>query len=66
MAAPTPPRDRSDLMLIVTGYGKRVHFTQELIFQNKQLKLVTPQNFVHDSDSVKCYNFIREDHFFML
>ena len=50
----------------VTGYGKRAHFAQELIFQNKQLKLVTPLDFVHNSNSVKCYNFSQEDQFFML
>ena len=50
----------------VTGYGKRAHFAQKLIFQNKQLKLVTPLDFVHNSDSVKCYNFSQEDQLFML
>ena len=50
----------------VTGYRKRAHFAQELIFQNKQLKYVTPLDFVHNSDSLKCYNFSQEDQFFML
>ena len=50
----------------VTGYGKRAHFAQELIFQYKQLKYVIPLDFVHTSDSLKCYNFSQEDHFFML
>ena len=50
----------------VTGYGKRAHFAQELIFKNKQPKLVTPLDFVHNSDSVKCYNFSQEDQFLML
>ena len=50
----------------VTGYRKRAHFAQELIFQNKQLKYVTPPDFVHNSDSLKCYNFSQEDQFFML
>ena len=50
----------------VTGYGKRAHFAQELIFQNKHLKYVTPLDFVHNSDSLKCYNFSQEDQFFML
>ena len=45
----------------VTGYGKRAHFAQELIFQNKQLKNVTPLDFVHNSDSLKCYNFCQVD-----
>ena len=49
--------------LYVTGYGKRAHFAQELIFQNKQLKYVTPLDFVHNSDSLKCYNFSQEDQF---
>ena len=52
--------------IIVTGYGKRAHFAQELIFQNKQLKYVTPPDFVHNSDSLKCYNFSQEDQFLML
>ena len=47
----------------VTGYGKRAHFAQELIFQNKQFKNVTPLDFVHNSDSLKCYNFSQEDQF---
>ena len=47
----------------VTGYGKRAHFAQELIFQNKQLKLVTPLDFVHNSDSVKCSS-VRKISFF--
>ena len=50
----------------VTGYRKRAHFAQELIFQNKQLKYVTPLDCVHNSDSLKCYNFSQEDQFFML
>ena len=45
----------------MTGYGKRAHFTQELIFQSKQLKFVTPLDFVHNSDSLKCYSFSQED-----
>ena len=53
-------------IIYVTGYGKRAHFAQELIFQNKQLKYVTPLDFVHNSDSLKCYNFSQEDQFFML
>ena len=52
--------------VFVTGYEKRAHFAQELIFQYKQLKLVTPLDFAHHSDSVKCYNFSQEDLFFML
>ena len=52
--------------IYVTGYRKRAHFAQELIFQNKQLKYVTPLDFVHNSDSLKCYNFSQEDQFFML
>ena len=52
--------------LNVTGYGKRAHFAQELIFQNNQLKLVTPSDFVHNSDSVNCYKFSQEYQFFML
>ena len=48
--------------LYVTGYEKRAHFAQELIFQNKHLKYVTPLDFVHK----KCYNFSQEDQFFML
>ena len=47
----------------MTGYRKRAHFAQELIFQNKQLKLVTPLDFVRNSDSVKFYNFSQEDQF---
>ena len=50
----------------VTGYGKRAHFAQELIFQNKHLKYVTPLDFVHNSDSLKCYNFSQEDQLFIL
>ena len=50
----------------VIGYGKRAHFAQELIFHNKQLKNVPPLDFVHNSDSLKCYNFSQEDQFFML
>ena len=53
-------------LVFVIGYGKRAHFAQELIFQNKQLKNVTPLDFVHNSDSLKCYNFSQEDQFFML
>ena len=34
---------------------------QELIFQNKQLKYVTPLDFVHNSDSL---NFSQKDQFF--
>ena len=56
----------SCIYLYVTGYGKRAHFAQELIFQNKQLKFVTPLDFVHNSDSLKCYNFSQKDQFFML
>ena len=52
--------------IYVTGYGKRAHFAQELIFKNKQLKYVTPLDFVHNSDSLKCYNFSQEDQFFKL
>ena len=52
--------------IYVIGYGKRAHFAQELIFQNKQLKNVTPLDFVHNSDSLKGYNFSQEDQFFML
>ena len=48
------------------GYGERAHFAQELISQNKQLKNVTPLDFVHNFDSLKCYNFSQEDQFFML
>ena len=47
----------------MTGYGKRAHFAQELIFQNMQLKNVTPLDFVHNSDSLKCYNSSQEDQF---
>ena len=47
-----------------TGYGKRAHLAQELIFQKKQLKFVTPVDFVHNSNSVKCYNFCQEAQFF--
>ena len=50
----------------MTGSGKRAHFAQKLNFQNKQLKYVTPLDFVHISDSLKCYNFSQEDQFFML
>ena len=60
------PHDYKTVLLIVTGYRKRAHFAQELIFQNKQLKYVTPLDFVHNSDSLKCYNFSQEDQFFML
>ena len=52
--------------LVYTHPTHRVHFAQELIFQNKQLKYVTPLDFVHNSDSLKCYNFSQEDQFFML
>ena len=52
--------------ICVTGYRKRAHLAQELIFQNKQLKYVTPLDFVHNSDSLQCYNFSQEDQFFML
>ena len=48
----------------MTGDGKRAHLTQELIFQNMQLELVTLLDFVHKSDSVKCYNFCQEAQFF--
>ena len=54
------------VVIYVTGYRKRAHFAQELIFQNKQLKYVTPLDFVHNSDSLKCYNFSQEDQFFTL
>ena len=47
----------------MTGYGKRAHFAQELIYHNKQLKYVTPLDFVHNSHSLKCYNFSQEDQF---
>ena len=40
--------------VFVTGYRKRAHFAQELIFQNKQLKYVTPLDCVHNSDSLNC------------
>ena len=50
----------------VTGYGKRAHFAQELNFQNKQVKYVTPLDFVHNSDSLKCYTFSQKYQIFML
>ena len=50
----------------MTGYGKRAHFAQKLIIQNKQLKCVPPHDFVHNSDSLKCYNFGQGDQFFVL
>ena len=46
----------------MTGYGKRAHFAQELIFQYKQLTFATPLDFVHNSESLNCfYNFSREN-----
>ena len=33
----------------MTDYG---NFAQELIFQNKQLKYVTPLDFVHNSNAI--------------
>ena len=52
----------------MTGYGKRVHFTQELIFQNKQLKFAIPlvSKFVHVFDSLKCYTSVRKVRFYAL
>ena len=47
----------------VTDCRKRAHFAQELI---SRLKYVTPLDFVHNSDSLKRYNFSQEDQFIML
>ena len=42
----------------MTGCPKRAHFAQKLIFQNKQLKYVTPLDFVHNSNSFRKISFL--------
>ena len=39
---------------------------KELIFQSKQLKYVTPPDFVYNFNSLKCYNFSQENQFFLI